>query len=125
MGAIFSIMQFPSAIVAREVKDMLTGLVSGSIDLHVFEGELSTADISRGVGKWTLAYDSSEEDYGGQFRRSLYAQTELALTLVLADKLKKCLPNEMVLSCWWLQQENRSRLAKLSLANIRVSKVFL
>ena len=118
MGEMFSIMQFPSAIAAREVKDMLEGLVSGSISFHIFIGESTDADIARGVGKWTLAYDSPSEKYGGQFRRSLYSQAELALTLVLADKLAKCLPSEQVLFCWWLRQENRSKLAKLELASL-------
>ena len=118
MGAMFSIMQFPSVTVASEVKDMLEGLVSGSIAFHVIENELPSADISRGVGKWTLAYESDVEKYGGQFRRSLYDQAELALTLVLADKLSKCLPKEQVLSCWWLKQENREKLAKLQLASL-------
>jgi hypothetical protein len=118
MGAMFSIMQFPTAVVAGEVKDMLASLVSGHIDFHVFVGENTDADISRGVGKWTLAYDSPSEKYGGQFRRQLYSQAELALTLVLADKLAKCLPNEQVLSCWWLKQENRPQLAKLKLVEL-------
>lgn len=68
------------------------------------------SDSNRGVGDWCVNADSSVSDTFDSHRMSRCS--DMALILALADALREIDPNHPLVQDWFMQPENRGKLAR-------------
>lgn len=110
--------RFLNKQAADTVLVKLKRIVRGADCSVSLEDDLSESDVKRGVGKWAIIFEMSDDTI------VLYSTTQrmsdavnYALTLALADALYETNPKHCLLTTWHLNPDNRQNIATMDFSD--------